>query len=139
MVLSVGAGLVAIAGCLSGMPQANANDLACYSGTSCYFLSPSRNLSCEMHTDTGPATAYCQSNSAVQSVTMDANGNITPCSGNECMGDPALGTPILAYGQAARLGPFTCLSETDGMTCTVASGRGFVISRDGVAPATGSR
>ena len=136
MLLSIATGLIVAAGGLIGMPQASANDLACFSGTTCYFLSPSRNLSCELHTDGGPASAYCQSNSAVQSVTMDANGNITPCSGNQCMGDPALDTPTLAYGQTARLGPFACLSETDGMTCTVTSGRGFVISRDGVFPAT---
>jgi hypothetical protein len=128
--------LIVSAGCLIGMPQAAANDLACFSGTSCYFLSPSRNLSCEMHTDNGPASAYCQSNSAVQSVTMDANGNSTPCSGNQCMGDPAMDTPTLAYGQTARLGPFVCLSDTDGVTCTVASGRGFFINRAGVSPAT---
>jgi hypothetical protein len=135
VLVSIATALIVSAGGLIGMPQAAANDLACFSGTTCYFLSPSRNLSCEMHTDSGPASAYCQSNSAVQSVMMDANGNITPCSGNQCMGDPALDTPTLAYGQTARLGPFACLSETDGMTCTVASGRGFVIDRDGVFPA----
>ena len=129
------AALIVAWGCLSGMPQAAANDLNCFSGTRCYFLSPSRNISCEMHTDGGPASAYCQSASSIQSVSMNANGDFTPCSGNQCMGDPALDTPTLAYGQTARLGPFACLSETDGVTCTVASGRGFVISRDGVVPA----
>jgi hypothetical protein len=128
-------GLMVPAGCLSGIPQAAADDLACYSGTMCYFLSPSRNISCELHTDGGPASAYCQSASSTQSVSMDASGNFTPCTGNQCMGDPALGTPTLAYGQTARLGPFACLSSTDGMTCTVATGRGFVISREGVSPA----
>lgn len=65
---------------------------------------------------------------------MDASGNVTPCTGNECMGDPASDTPTLAYGQTARLGPFACLSSTDDMTCTVDSGGGFAISRDGVYP-----
>ncbi|WP_407662944.1 hypothetical protein [Mycolicibacterium helvum] len=134
MLLSTATALVIAAGCLIGLPQANASDLTCFSGTTCSFVSPSRNLSCEMHTDGGPPSAYCQSNSAVQSVSMDANGHFTPCSGNQCMGDPALDTPTLAYGQTARLGPFACLSQTDGVTCTVGSGRGFVISRDGVFP-----
>ncbi|WP_445166772.1 hypothetical protein ACTXG7_23500 [Mycolicibacterium sp. Dal123E01] len=131
----VAIGLIMVGGCLSGMPQAAAQDLACYSGTTCYFLSPSRNISCELHTDGGPPSAYCQSASSIQSVSMDASGNFTPCSGNQCMGDPALGTPTLAYGQTARLGPFACLSATEGVTCTVSSGRGFVISRDGIVPA----
>lgn len=125
--------VIAAAG-LCGIPQAAAADMACYSDTSCYFLSPTGNLSCEMHTDYGPASAYCQSNSAIQSVTMDTDGNITPCTGNQCMGDPAGDTPTLAYGQTARLDPFACLSTTDGVTCTVSSGQGFTISRDGVVP-----
>lgn len=134
VLVSIATAMIAAVGLFGGMPQAAADDLACYSETSCYFLSPSGNLSCEMHTDDGPATAYCQSNSAIQSVTMNADGNITPCTGDQCMGNPAEDTPTLAYGQTARLGPFACLSTTDDMTCTVASGRGFVISRAGVFP-----
>ncbi len=128
-------GMIAAAGLLGGIPPAAADDLACFSATSCYFLSPSRNLSCELHTDGGPPSAYCQSASSTQSVMMDASGNFTPCNGGQCMGDPALETPTLNYGQTARLGPFACLSGTEGMTCTVGSGRGFVISRAGISPA----
>jgi hypothetical protein len=47
------------------------------------------------------------------------------------VGDAAEGTPTLAYGQMVSLGPFQCLSERTGMTCT-AHGRGFVISTAGV-------
>ena len=134
MLVTMTAAVIIAAGCLCGIPQAAADDMPCFSDTSCYFLSPTGNLSCEMHTDSGPATAYCQSNSAIQSVTMDADGSITPCAGNQCMGDPAGDTPTLAYGQTARLDPFDCLSTTDGVTCTVSSGQGFTISRDGVVP-----
>ncbi len=35
--------------------------------------------------------------------------------------------------QSAVLGPFTCLSEESGMTCT-ANGRGFKISTAGIVP-----
>jgi hypothetical protein len=134
VLVSMASGLIVAAGCLSGIPQAAAEDLACYSATSCYFLSPSGNISCELHTDDGPASAYCQSASSTQSVSMDADGNFTPCTGNQCMGDPALETATLAYGQTARLGPFACLSTTDDMTCTVDSGQGFAISRAGIVP-----
>jgi hypothetical protein len=48
-----------------------------------------------------------------------------------CAGDTALnpsGTP-LPYGEASKVGAFTCVSETTGMTCTNAgSGHGFFIS-----------
>ena len=127
--------LIVAAGCLTGVPQAGAADLDCHSDTMCYFLSPTSNISCELSTDGGPASAYCQSASSLQSVSMDADGNVVPCSGVQCMGDAAPETPTLAYGQTARLGPFGCLSATDGMTCTVASGAGFTISRAGVFPA----
>lgn len=134
VLVSIATGLIAAAGCLGGIPQAAADDLACFSDTACYFLSPSANISCELHADDGPASAYCQSASSTQSVSMDDNGNVTPCTGNQCMGDPASDTPTLAYGQTARLGPFACLSTTDDMTCTVDSGAGFAISRTGVFP-----
>jgi hypothetical protein len=48
------------------------------------------------------------------------------------MGDPPENTPTLVYGQTARHGPFSCLSEMSGMTCSVASGQGFTISRSGI-------
>jgi hypothetical protein len=37
--------------------------------------------------------------------------------------------PILAYGKSAKLGPFTCSSHTDGLTCTNRQGHGFFVSR----------
>jgi hypothetical protein len=99
------------------------------------FLSPSRNISCEIDVRQNynmPDVTYCQSNSPPQSVHMSADGTVTPCTGEGCVGNPGIGTPILAYGQSASLGPFTCVSQTDGVTCTVASGHGFTISSSGI-------
>jgi hypothetical protein len=137
--VSTAAGLIVAAGCFSGIPQAAADDSACVPGSGCFFLSPSGNISCELDDAAPPGTqgsaalAYCQSSSPPRSVSLDAYGSITPCSGDSCMGDPALGTPTLAYGQTLRHGPFTCVSETDGITCTASSGKGFTISRSGIA------
>jgi hypothetical protein len=131
-------GLVVAAGCLSA--PAAADDLPCVPGRGCFFLSPSGNISCELDEAAPPGTqgsaavAYCQSSTPTQSVSMDDRGTLTPCSGDTCMGDPPENTATLAYGQTARLGAFSCLSETSGMTCTVPSGRGFTISRSGIAP-----
>jgi hypothetical protein len=91
------------------------------------FLSPTRNISCEMED-----IVYCQTFSPPQSVHMSADGTLTRCSGEGCEGNPGIGTPTLAYGQSANHGPFTCVSQTDGVTCTVASGRGFTISNSGI-------
>jgi hypothetical protein len=75
---------------------------------------------------------YCQTFSPPQSVHMSADGTLTPCTGEGCVGNPGIGTPTLAYGQSANRGPFTCVSQTDGVTCTVASGHGFTISNSGI-------
>ncbi len=40
---------------------------------------------------------------------------------------------ILAYGSRWSAGPFTCTSETSGLTCRRPDGRGFAISRANVA------
>jgi hypothetical protein len=37
--------------------------------------------------------------------------------------------PILAYGKSAKVGPFTCSSHEDGLTCTNRKGHGFFVSR----------
>jgi hypothetical protein len=36
--------------------------------------------------------------------------------------------PILAYGKSAKLGPFTCTSQTVGLTCKNREGHGFFVS-----------
>jgi hypothetical protein len=97
------------------------------------FLSPSRNISCELDTKQSvPDVAYCQSNSPQQSVHLAADGTVTICNGEGCVGNPGIGTRTLAYGESASAGPFSCVSETGGVTCTVASGHGFTISNSGI-------
>ncbi len=124
---------------LGAMPHAAADSGPCRPGSGCFFLSPSGNISCELDEAAPPGTqgsaavAYCQSGTPAQSVRLDADGSMSPCAGVSCLGDPPLGVQTLAYGQTASHGPYTCVSETDGITCTVASsGRGFLISRSGI-------
>lgn len=96
------------------------------------FLSPSGNISCEV--DDGYAglhQVYCQTFSPPESVTMSTRGVLKKCTGEKCLGNPAVNVPTLAYGNSTGVGPFQCLSATDGVTCT-ASGKGFRISRSGI-------
>ena len=99
------------------------------------FLSPSRNISCELNYRRGgiPDETYCQTDSPPASVRMDPSGVISICRGETCLGNAGTGTPTLAYGQTMGTGPFTCRSEAGGVTCTVVSGRGFTISSSGIA------
>ncbi|CQD12442.1 hypothetical protein U8D42_04750 [Mycobacterium europaeum] len=100
------------------------------------FLSPSRNISCEINYQRRgiPDETFCFTLAPPASVSMDTAGTLSRCTGESCLANPAEGTPILGYGQTRGAGPFTCRSESGGVTCTVASGRGFTVSSSGIAP-----
>lgn len=127
---------VAVVGCWAVAPRAIADNPACTAST-CAFLSPSRNISCEVdyRRDAGiPDEAYCQTNEPPASVRLSTAGAVTNCTGVSCLGNAGIGTPVLAYGQTAAVGPFSCASQADGVTCTVPSGHGFTISNAGITP-----
>ncbi len=127
---------VAVVGCCLGTPRAAADNPVCTS-TWCNFLLPSRNIGCEMDYGRGsgiPDETYCQTDNPPQSVRMSTSGSFKTCTGASCLGNAGQGTPTLAYGQTAGVGPFNCRSETSGVTCTVTSGRGFTLSSAGVTP-----
>ena len=152
-----GAGIACAAAAFAPeMPRATADQPVCYpasgGGSSCAFYSPSHDISCELDYGqlisgtTTPAhpVAYCQSGPTPQNVHMDASGALTICTNspgatvytdpNSCLGNPGLGQQALPYGQSVALGPFSCLSQTSGMTCTTPSGHGFTISRAAITP-----
>ena len=125
---------VVVVGCGMGMPQAVAENPVC-TKTWCTFLTPSHNLGCEMNYQRGngiPDGTYCQTDSPPQSVHMSTDGSFKPCTGEACLGNAGQGTPTLAYGLTAGLGPVNGRSETSGVICTVTAGRGFTISNAGV-------
>ncbi len=98
------------------------------------FVSPSRNIGCELDWQfphLGAAT-LCQTLAPPQSVTIAATGAIEKCSGVACVGHPAKNTPVLAYMASTTSGPFLCASRFDGVACS-ANGRAFLISRAGIA------
>jgi hypothetical protein len=116
-------------------PVATADSPMCTQvGTFCGFYSPSHRIDCEI--DTGdPArvdSVYCKTIEPARSVTLDDSGSVRTCAGETCLGDAAENTPTLEYGQTVTLGPFRCLSEKTGMTCTTAAGRGFLVSTAGI-------
>lgn len=128
--------VVVVVGGWLGAPPVRADNPVCAS-TWCSFLLPSRNIGCELSFQRGsgmPDETYCQSDSPPQSVRMTPVGTFKTCNGETCLGNPGQGTPVLAYGQSAGLGPFSCKSDTGGVTCTVTSGRGFTLSSAGVTP-----
>jgi len=97
--------------------------------------SPTGNIACGVYygTDITVPEVHCATFSPPQTADMTVNGTVTTCSGSTCaLGNPGVNVPTLAYGAATGVGPFVCVSAITGMTCTVAGGKGFTISRSGV-------
>jgi hypothetical protein len=109
---------------------ASATAEATYAG----FYSPSHNLSREMaDRDARGSYVYCQSVKAPKSVRMTVDGGLKICRGTRCLGNPAQNTPALGYGRKITIRRFGCLSQRNGIRCTVIrSGKGFLIRRSGV-------
>lgn len=107
------------------------------------FVSPSRNLSCEMADRDGRGSyVHCQSKRLAHSVRMSPNGRLRLCRGASCLGDPAANTRVLGYAQRITIGRFQCASRRAGIRCTVIrSGKGFLIDNTRVhrvgGPASG--
>jgi hypothetical protein len=93
------------------------------------FVSPSRNLSCEMaDRDARGSYVHCQSKRLPHSVRMTPTGRLRVCRGAGCLGDPASNTRVLGYTQRITVGRFQCVSQHAGVRCTVIrSGKGFVL------------
>ena len=97
------------------------------------FYSPLGGLECQISSQTGLASAYCQTTTPARSVTMNATGHYTICTGQQCLANAGEGTPTLFFGTETGVGPFRCESARTGVTCT-ADGRGFLISASGITP-----
>lgn len=98
------------------------------------FYSPSKNISCELdwNGNTGNS-AYCFSLVPAQHAVLTPSGQVTTCAGAQCLSNPPLHTPVMPYGTTMRLGPFVCLSATNGVTCVISDGDvGFLISKSGI-------
>ena len=130
---------VVLVGSAALAPQAAANP---YSGMDDahvqFFRSPSGNIHCEIDFQRDPRIpdgAYCMSWNPLQNAQIRADGSLASvCTdGVSCGSNGPQDEGVLAYGASAVLGPFTCLSEESGMTCT-ANSRGFKISTAGIVP-----
>jgi len=102
-----------------------------------FFHSPSGNIHCEINYQRGYGisdSAYCMSERPLQNVSMNADGVLTTCTGESCGGNGPDDEWTLPYNHTTGIGPFTCLSEVTGVTCSVVSGKGFTISNSGIRP-----
>jgi hypothetical protein len=132
----IAAAAVGLAVALLAGPGQSGASAGTTSATQRFFRSPSGNIECEL--DYGQAglanAAYCQTFAPSRSVTLKPAGALKVCSGQGCIGNGPDNEKTLAYGSSTSLGPFRCTSLTSGVRCTLASGKGFAISRSGVTP-----
>jgi hypothetical protein len=94
-------------------------------------------LECEIDNQFGQAAltqVLCLTETPPQSVTLGSDSTLKQCAGQACLSNAGLNTPQLPYGTSITLGPFTCLSMTTGMQCTLGNGNGFILARSGVRP-----
>lgn len=98
-----------------------------------WIVSPSGNITCQLLAGgASSAGVHCQTTTPLNGVSMSSSGSLT-CSGEQCVGNLGTNVPkTLPYGQSVSVGPFTCASKETGMQCSVSSGKGFLIARDGV-------
>lgn len=107
------------------------------------FQTPSRNIGC-MYAATPPDPAYlrCDIRSGLwpkparpatcdldwgDAVALSPTGETRiVCHGDTVLGDP--NTKVLRYGTTWTRGPFTCTSQSNGLTCKNRAGRGFFLS-----------
>ena len=71
------------------------------------FLSPSKNISCEIDYNFGPSaitSTLCLTISPPKSVTLGPTAALTECTGVDCLSNAGTNTPTLAYGMSITLG-----------------------------------
>jgi len=101
------------------------------------FASPTGNISCTMSVDgvtcqiahttvAPPVVEGCTGTTGHVVMLNEADGVTTPCVDGPAPVAASADTPVLEYGSEQTVGPYTCSSASNGMTCVVAgSGVGF--------------
>ncbi|MFF1531373.1 DUF6636 domain-containing protein [Cellulomonas sp. NPDC058312] len=115
-------------------------DDATAAGDARSFASPSGNIACTMSADgvtctiankqfDVPAAEGCTGTTGHVIVLNESDGVTTPCVEGAPPTVASADTPVLDYGRSQELGPYTCTSGTDGMSCVVAeTGTGFRVA-----------
>lgn len=107
------------------------------------FIMPSGNIACSL-TDKAICVVYetdaaitnadnCPGGVLGHAFQLESDGKVTQlCTGKSPV-KPASGIATLAYGEERTVGPYTCASTRDGVTCkSTQNGHGFTLSRGGL-------
>ena len=92
---------------------------------------PSGNIGCEYEPQAAGRLLCVRLKPTVQSIILTKDGaHYGPAEYDGEVWFPH-GAPVLAYGKSREIGPYTCQSETSGLTCRI-GGKGFKASRAGI-------
>jgi len=104
------------------------------------FASPTGNIACTMSPDgvtctianiqyDVPASEGCTGTTGHTVMLNEADGVTTPCVEGPAPAPASADTPVLEYGQTQTVGPYTCTSASNGMSCVVdETGDGFRVA-----------
>jgi hypothetical protein len=104
------------------------------------FASPTGNISCTMSPDgvtcsiankqfDVPAAEGCTGTTGHVIVLNTSDGMTTPCVEGPAPAVASADVPVLDYGSAKTVGPYTCTSASNGMSCVVdETGEGFRVA-----------
>jgi hypothetical protein len=106
------------------------------------FVSPDRQVWCGLApTPPGGPQEFCGTASGGQFATVDLDGTLTLCDhpnpspAEVCVQNFDDEAPVLGLGQASEFRGFRCVSEMQGITCTVMdTGKGFSMSATTLTP-----
>lgn len=104
------------------------------------FASPTGNIACTMSADgvtctiankqfDVPAAEGCTGTTGHTIVLNESDGLTTPCVEGPAPAAAGADVPVLDYGRSQTVGPYTCTSASNGMSCVVdESGEGFRVA-----------
>jgi hypothetical protein len=104
------------------------------------FASPTGNISCTMSPDgvtcsiankqfDVPAAEGCTGTTGHVIVLNTSDGMTTPCVEGPAPAVASADVPVLEYGSSKTVGPYTCTSASNGMSCVVdETGEGFRVA-----------
>jgi hypothetical protein len=103
------------------------------------FLSPDRKVWCRITKDATENDAWCGTETPSRLATVKPSGAVTVCNGTspgDCLQNWDDHATVLRYGQGSELYGYRCVSQKNGITCTVIAGagqgKGFLINAAGV-------
>lgn len=137
MLLALSAAALALAACSSSSSTGSTSTSAVTVTTTADQVQTfTNNIGCVLHTQSGAKpknSTQCFTLSPPQSATLNQDGTVDVCSGKNCLPRVgSLGTALPVGTSVNSLGG-KCLLLSQGVNCTLANGKGFLLTSSGAS------